>query len=174
MRLQSAIFTLPDALLDGGVLRPGADKVLSILKMESVWLYAVTALDRAEAQALLRSAGIEGDFRGLLTEREAGCAVCSGTMLETAAVAEGGYRGLYRYARARGDGEEGGLPRGRCRRRGRGGRVAAGVRPRRLRAAALRGLAQAGIKRHTRKGGRQRPPFSILIPFSPLVLQRAH
>ena len=40
MRLQSAIFTLPDALLDGGTLRPGADKVLSILKMESVWLYA--------------------------------------------------------------------------------------------------------------------------------------
>ena len=84
MRLQSAIFTLPDALLDGGALRPGADKVLSILKMESVWLYAVTALDRAEAQALLCSAGIEGDFRGLLTEREAGCAVCSGTMLEKA------------------------------------------------------------------------------------------
>ena len=84
MRLQSAIFTLPDALLDGGALRPGADKVLSILKMESVWLYAVTALDRAEAQALLRSAGSEGDFRGLLTEREAGCAVCSGTMLEKA------------------------------------------------------------------------------------------
>ena len=53
MRLQSAIFTLPDALLDGGALRPGADKVLSILKMESVWLYAVTALDRTEAQALL-------------------------------------------------------------------------------------------------------------------------
>ncbi len=78
MRLQSAIFTLPDALLDGGALRPGADKVLSILKMESVWLY------RTEAQALLRSAGIEGDFRGLLTEREAGCAVCSGTMLEKA------------------------------------------------------------------------------------------
>ena len=94
MRLQSAIFTLPDALLDGGTLRPGADKVLSILKMESVWLYAVTALDRAEAQALLRSAGIEGDFRGLLTEREAGCAVCA--LVETAkkagfrAVAVGG------------------------------------------------------------------------------------
>ncbi len=46
--------------------------------------HAVTALDRAEAQALLRSAGIEGDFRGLLTEREAGCAVCSRTMLEKA------------------------------------------------------------------------------------------
>ena len=49
MRLQSAIFTFPDALLDGGALRPGADKVLSILKMESVWLYAVTAGFRAVA-----------------------------------------------------------------------------------------------------------------------------
>ena len=178
MRLQSAIFTLPDALLDGGALRPGADKVLSILKMESVWLYAVTALDRAEAQALLRSAGIEGDFRGLLTEREAGCAVCSGTMLEKAmrrlrsqkadTVVFTGTLALVESAKA------GGLPRGRRRRCGGRGRVAADVRPRRLRAAALRGLAQAGIKRHTRKGGRQRPPFSILIPFSPLVLQRAH
>ena len=135
MRLQSAIFTLPDALLDGGALRPGADKVLSILKMESVWLYAVTALDRAEAQALLRSAGIEGDFRGLLTEREAGCRLQrddAGKGHAAAAVAEGGYRGLYRYARARGDGEEGGLPRGRRRRRGRGRRVAEDVYPRRL------------------------------------------
>lgn len=84
MRLQSAIFTLPDALLDGGALRPGADKVLSILKMESVWLYAVTALGRAEAQALLRAAGIEGDLRGLLTEDEAGCPAVSEAMLEKA------------------------------------------------------------------------------------------
>ena len=134
MRLQSAIFTLPDALLDGGALRPGADKVLSILKMESVWLYAVTALDRAEAQALLRSAGIEGDFRGLLTEREAGCAVCSRTMLEKAMRRLRSQKAdtvvFTGIARARGDGEEGGLPRGRRRRRGRGRRVAADVRSR--------------------------------------------
>ena len=171
MRLQSAIFTLPDALLDGGALRPGADKVLSILKMESVWLYAVTALDRAEAQALLRSAGIEGDFRGLLTEREAGCAVCSGTMLEKAmrrlrsqkadTVVFTGTLALVETAKKAG-----------FRAVAVGGAAEGGSR--RLRAAALRGLAQAGIKRHTRKGGRQRPPFSILIPFSPLVLQRAH
>ena len=67
MRLQSAIFTLPDALLDGGALRPGADKVLSILKMESVWLYAVTALDGADARAMQRAAGVEEAFRCLLT-----------------------------------------------------------------------------------------------------------
>ena len=84
MRLQSAIFTLPDALFDGGALRPGADKVLSILKMESVWMYAVTALERSEAEALLRSAGIAGDFKGLLTEGETGCAVHSEAMLEKA------------------------------------------------------------------------------------------
>ena len=163
MRLQSAIFTLPDALLDGGTLRPGADKVLSILKMESVWLYAVTALDRAEAQALLRSAGIEGDFRGLLTEREAGCAVCSGTMLEKAmrrlrsqkadTVVFTGTLALVETAKAAG-----------FRAVAVGGAAEEDVRPRRLRAAALRGLAQAGIKRHTRKGGRQRPPF--FYPYS--------
>ena len=84
MRLQSAIFTLPDALFDGGALRPGADKVLSILKMESVWMYAVTALERSEAEALLRSAGIAGDFKGLLTGGETGCAVYSEAMLEKA------------------------------------------------------------------------------------------
>lgn len=84
MRLQSAIFTLPDALFDGGTLRAGADKVLSILKMESVWLYAVTALERAEAEAQLRAAGLDRYFRGLLTEAEAGCSVTSEMMLEKA------------------------------------------------------------------------------------------
>ena len=48
MRLQSAIFTLPDALLDGGALRPGADKVLSILKMELMVPKEVMAKDLAD------------------------------------------------------------------------------------------------------------------------------
>jgi len=60
MRLQSAIFTLPDALLDGGTLRPGADKVLSILKMESVWLYAVTG---ARPRRSAGAAAFGGDSR---------------------------------------------------------------------------------------------------------------
>ena len=84
MRLQSAIFTLPDALLHGGMAYEGADKVLSILKMESVWLYAVTALERAEAEAQFRAAGLDRYFRGLLTEAEAGCPVTSEMMLEKA------------------------------------------------------------------------------------------
>ncbi|MCF2618268.1 HAD family hydrolase [Oscillibacter valericigenes] len=84
MRLQSAIFTLPDALYDGGTLRAGADKVLSILKMESVWLYAVTALSRTDAEKQLRAVGLEGYFRGTLTEEEAGCAVTGEAMLEKA------------------------------------------------------------------------------------------
>ena len=156
MRLQSAIFTLPDALLDG------ADKVLSILKMESVWLYAVTALDRAEAQALLRSAGIEGDFRGLLTEREAGCAVCSGTMLEKAmrrlrsqkadTVVFTGTLALVESAKAAGF------------RAVAVGGAAEEDEWRRMCALADYELPQAGIKRHTRKGGRQRPPF--FYPYS--------
>ena len=110
-------------------LRPGADGALHSENGER---------GRRHGARPRRSAGVAafGGDRGRLprslTEREAGCAVCSGTMLEkghaAAAVAEGGYRGLYRYARARGDGEEGGLPRGRCRRRGRGRRVAADVR----------------------------------------------
>lgn len=84
MRLQSAIFELPDALLDGEQPRAGADKVLSILKMEGVWMYAVTALPRAQAESLLRAAGLEGYFRGILTEGEAACPLASGTMLEKA------------------------------------------------------------------------------------------
>jgi len=84
MRLQSAILTLPDALLDGEAGREDADKVLSILKMESVWLYAVTALDRKTAEERLRAAGLDGYFRGVLTEREAGSPVYSEAMLEKA------------------------------------------------------------------------------------------
>lgn len=83
MRLQSAIFTRPTPL-DGGALRPGADKgALHPENGERVALRRHGARPHRSAGAL-RSAGIEGDFRGLLTEREAGCAVCSGTMLEKA------------------------------------------------------------------------------------------
>lgn len=84
MRLQSAIFTLPDALMDGEKPRTGAEKVLSILKMESVWMYAVTALPRAEAEALLERAGLRGFFHGVLSEAEAACPLYSETMLEKA------------------------------------------------------------------------------------------
>ena len=80
MRLQSAVFCLEDALLG----REGADKVLSILKMEGVWMYAVTALARAEAEERLRAAGFTDYFRGVLTAAEAGCTLADGKIYEKA------------------------------------------------------------------------------------------
>lgn len=84
MRLQSAIFYLPEALLDNGQCRAGAEKVLSILKMESVWMYAVTALPRATAEEQLECAGLRGFFHGVLSEADALCSLYSETMLEKA------------------------------------------------------------------------------------------
>ena len=83
MRLQCAIFELDGALLtpagDGSgspaepQLRPGAEKFLSLLKMEDVWMYAVSPADRTVAEAALRRTGLSGYFRGLMTYAEAGC-----------------------------------------------------------------------------------------------------
>ena len=80
MRLQSAIFVLEDTL-------PGhadAGKVLSILKMEGVWMYAVTDLPRDEAEARLRALGLAEHFRGVLTAREALCPANDARMFEKA------------------------------------------------------------------------------------------
>lgn len=67
MRLQSAIFSIGDALAG----HADAGKVLSILKMEGVWFYAVTDLDRGAAEQTLRGMGLWDDFHGLLTTAEA-------------------------------------------------------------------------------------------------------
>lgn len=74
MRLQSAIFYLEDTLLtdDPAHARADADKVLAILKMESVWMYAVTGLPRAEAERAIEAAGLGETLRGVLTQREYG------------------------------------------------------------------------------------------------------
>ena len=80
MRLQSAIFSIEDTLMD----HAGADKVLSILKMEGVWMYAVTDLERGEAEQTLREAGLSDYFRGVLTAREANCAASDSRMFEKA------------------------------------------------------------------------------------------
>ena len=85
MRLQSAIFMLEDTLLrEDGTARKGLDKVLSIFKMESVWLYAVTANTHAEGEAALKRAGLSDYFRGVLSEDIARCSADSGTMFERA------------------------------------------------------------------------------------------
>ena len=80
MRLQSAIFLIEDTLLN----REGADKVLSILKMEGVWMYAVTGLSREDAEEKLRKSGLSEYFRGILTEEETHCPPDSAEMLERA------------------------------------------------------------------------------------------
>ena len=80
MRLQSAIFSLEDTLVG----HADADKVLSILKMEGVWMYAVTELSRAEAERSLRELGLLDYFRGVLTAQEALCAASDARMFEKA------------------------------------------------------------------------------------------
>lgn len=85
MRLQSAVFTLEDTLLaPDGSAREDLDKVLSLFKMEGVWLGAVTALRADEAQKALERAGLSSYFRFVLTESVALCKVDSGTMFERA------------------------------------------------------------------------------------------
>ena len=85
MRLQSAIFMLEDTLLrEDGTAREGLDKVLSIFKMESVWLYAVTEKTHAEGEETLKRAGLSDYFRGVLSPEIARCPHDSGTMFERA------------------------------------------------------------------------------------------
>ena len=52
--------------------KPGLVRFLDILKMQGVWMYVATATDRPLAEAALRTAGIDGYFRGLITSAEAG------------------------------------------------------------------------------------------------------
>ena len=80
MRLQSAVFVIEETLPG----REDAGKVLSILKMEGVWMYGVTALERAEAERALADAGLADCFRGLLTAREALCTLADAKLYEKA------------------------------------------------------------------------------------------
>ena len=52
--------------------KPGLIPFLDILKMQGVWMYVATATDRPQAEAALKTAGLEGYFRGMITSREAG------------------------------------------------------------------------------------------------------
>lgn len=47
--------------------KPGVERLLSILKMEGVWMYVATATSRPLAEAALVTAGLGGYFRGLVT-----------------------------------------------------------------------------------------------------------
>ena len=52
--------------------RPGVKKVLSLLKMDGVWMYVATNTERRLAEAALKHAGIRDYFRGILTCGEVG------------------------------------------------------------------------------------------------------
>lgn len=81
MRLQSAIFCMDDTLLaSDGQAREGLDKVLAILKMESVRMYAVSPETHAIAREKLEKARLAEYFRGVLTGEIALCPYGSGTM----------------------------------------------------------------------------------------------
>lgn len=80
MRLQGAVFSVEDTLAG----REDADKLLSLLKMEGVWLYAVSARERDAAEALLRETGLSEYFRGLLVASEARCTLADARLYEKA------------------------------------------------------------------------------------------
>jgi len=52
--------------------RPGVKKVLSLLKMDGVWMYVATNTERRLAEAALKHAGIRDYFRGIMTCGEVG------------------------------------------------------------------------------------------------------
>ena len=73
MRLQGAIFEAPGTLLDGqGRPLPGLDRVLTLMKMEDVWMYLVCDGDPAPVRSALEGAGLWRFFRGLISAAEHG------------------------------------------------------------------------------------------------------
>lgn len=62
--------------------KPGVEKVLSLLKMQGVWMYVATSTDRPQAELALRSTGLDGYFRGLLTAAETGAGKDSPVIFE--------------------------------------------------------------------------------------------
>lgn len=76
MRLQGAIFHLPGALLDeAGAPRSGVKEFLSVMKMEGVWMYGITAQPVEECRSALDQAGLASYFRGLMQAQEHGTGV---------------------------------------------------------------------------------------------------
>lgn len=52
--------------------KPDVEKLLSILKMQGVWMYVASATDRPLVETALRHTKLDGYFRGILTASEAG------------------------------------------------------------------------------------------------------
>lgn len=52
--------------------KPGVERMLSLLKMEGVWMYVATATEHPLAEIALERAGLTGYFRGIVTCGDAG------------------------------------------------------------------------------------------------------
>ena len=73
MRLQGAVFDVPDTLLDReGRPLTGLMPFLSLLRMEGVLLYLVSEEERRTLQPKLEAAGLAAYFRGVLYTGEQG------------------------------------------------------------------------------------------------------
>ena len=89
MRLQGAIFDFDETLFDAaGALLPGLERFLSLMQVESVWMYAVTARPAAEVQQALKTKRLASYFRGVLSAPE------HGTTIEDAALYQSAVRRL--------------------------------------------------------------------------------
>ena len=54
------------------VAKPGVERMLSLLKMQGVWMYVATATDRPLAEAAMERSGLMKYFKGMVTCGEAG------------------------------------------------------------------------------------------------------
>ncbi len=72
MRLQGAVFDGTEALLDDGGAAARGEGVLSLMKIEDVWMYLICDGAAAPVRAALEQSGLWSYFRGLLSAVEQG------------------------------------------------------------------------------------------------------
>ena len=73
MRLQGAVFDGAELLTDGaGAWKSGVEEALTLLKIEWVWMYLVTELERHQAQELLVPETLGKYLRGVVSAQETG------------------------------------------------------------------------------------------------------
>ena len=73
MRLQGAVFDGTELLTDGaGAWKSGVEEALTLLKIEGVWMYLVTELERHQAEELLTKGPLGQYLRGVVSARETG------------------------------------------------------------------------------------------------------
>lgn len=69
MRLQGAVFDGTELLTDvAGAWKSGVEEALTLLKIEGVWMYLVTELERHQAEELLAKGPLGQYLRGVVSE----------------------------------------------------------------------------------------------------------